>query len=216
MAKDRMDRKELRQPDEFVTRTTGALEWAQQNRNTVLALGAGLLAIVIGVGFYNSQQEAQLRQSNNALSVAMAAFRDGNFADAAKSFAEVADQWQGSGIAPLAAVGAASAYLRSGDTDGAIDAATKIGTASLPPYVAQQRTMILANALAQKQDWSGAAAKFAEAASMDGPYTADALLGEARARAKNGEQERADEVYRQLIREYPERPDLKMLEARVS
>ena len=215
MAKDRMDRKELRQPDEFVTATTGALEWARKHANTVLAVAGGLLAILLGIGFYNSQQAARLHDSNSDLSSGLASFRSEDFAVASTQLDQVATQWKSEAVGPLAGVMAANSRLRAGDADGAIAALGALDDAGLPHYIRQQRALVWASALEAKGDWAAAAAKYAEAAAVEGPYSGEALVGEARSRARNGDTDAAAKLYRRIVEEYPDRPDSKLLSAKL-
>ena len=214
MAKDRMDRKdrkELRQPDEFVTATAGAVEWAQKNSSTVMLIVGGLVAVFLGVGFYQSYEAAQLRDSNADLASALATYRGGEPQSAAVELSEVASKWPDTPVANLAAVLAAHSLLRAGDNDAAIAALSALDTEALPPYLRQQRDFAWASALASKKEWETAANKYAESAAIQGPYTGDSLVGQARALENAGMTERAKEIYQKVVSEYPDRIDKDLL-----
>lgn len=215
MAKDRMDRKELRAPDEFIVATTGVVTWAQKNGRTVLAGVAVAVAVFFAVGIYLSSQAAQRRDANADLAAAMATYREGDFEAAAGSFDGVAERWRGTTVGPLAAILSANSQLRAGDTKAAIETLSGIDEKLLPAHLRQQRDMIWASALEASADWQQAAAKYAVAAGVQGPYSAEALVGEARTRARAGEGERANELYRRALNDFPTQINRSFIEAQL-
>jgi len=218
MAKDRMDReerKELRGPDEFITATTGVFTWAQSNSRAVLAVVGVAGAVFLGAGFYYSQQAAQRRDANADLAAALATYREGDYAAAAESFDRVAEQWKGASVAPLAAVLTANSRVRAEDPKGAIEMLTSIGADELPAHLRQQHALAWATALEVQDDWAGAATKYAEASAAEGPYTADAMVGEARMRARLGEADRSAELYRKALSDFPDRLNKAFVEGQI-
>jgi tetratricopeptide (TPR) repeat protein len=215
MAKDRMDRKELKAPDEFITATTDAFTWAQKHLRTVL-LGVGVAAaLFLGAGFYYSHQAAQRRDANADLAAALATYRAGQFAEAAESFDRVADRWEGLSVAPLAAVLTANSRVRAGEAPAAIEILSEVPEDALPVDLRQQRAIAWATALEAEADWAAAATKYAEAAATGGPYTADAVVGEARVRARLGEKDRAAELYRKGLSDFPDRLNKAFIESQL-
>ncbi len=216
MAKDRMDReerKQLRGPDEFVTTATSIVEWAQANLKTVIMVAAALVAVFLGVGVYNSYQNAQRREANADLAGGLDAFRGGDFTDASAALADVAKRTE-SAVAPIAAVVAADSALRAGDPDTAIATLSGLQQSALPPYLRQQAQVTWGNSLEAKGDLEGAAAKYAAAAANVGPYTAEALIAQARIRTRNGDTAGAADIYQKVLDEFPDRNDRLFLESR--
>ncbi len=214
MAKDRMDReerKQLRAPDEFVTTAASFIQWAQANLRTVVMAVAGVLALFTGIGVFNSYQAAQRREANADLAVALDAFRGGDFADAATTLGQLAGEQ--ASVSPLAAVVEANSQLRSDQPDQAIATLSAVDPEGLPPYLRQQRDLVWANALEAKGDLQAAADKYATAAATDGPFTGDALVGQARVRERQGETESAAEIYRKVLDDFPGRTDQVFLES---
>jgi tetratricopeptide (TPR) repeat protein len=208
LAKTRIRRKDLKKPDEFVTATRKALGWATQNSQLVAVIGGGLLVLLIVLAVTSAFRSARLRDANGDLARAMATLRAANLGAAKTELQEVARRWESTPVSNLAAVLAANTELRSGNADGAITSIDQLlgAPSDLPPYLRQQLTVAAGAALAGKGAWKEAADKYAAASSMDGPYTGDAILGEARAREKAGESERAKELYRKLFDQFPEQP----------
>ena len=219
MAKDRMDReerKQLRAPDEFVTRTTSLIEWVRDNSRTVAISLAGVMAVLLGIGFFNSHQNAQRREANADLAGGLDEFRGGEYAEAATHLEQVAGQWRDSTVAPLAAILAANSELRAGNAEAAIERLQSVDAGELPSYLRQQRDLAWGSALEAQKNWSGAAEKYAAAAAAAGPYRGESLIGEARVRAAAGEADRARELYQRVMVEFPDRMDKEFLAAKAS
>ena len=70
-------------------------------------------------------------------------------------------------------------------------------------------------ALEHKGDLPAAADRYAEAGGMEGPYTALALLGEARCREHAGEKDKARALYERFTREFPQAPEADVVEAKI-
>lgn len=217
MAKDRMDREErkhLRDPDEFITKTATLVDWTRANSRTATAAIAIVVALLLGIGFFNSYRNAQRRDANADFASGIDQFRGGDYGAAAADLADVAGKWSDSTIAPLAAVLAANSELRAGNADAAIEDLQKLDNAGLPEYLRQQRDLAWASSLEAKGDWAGAAEKYAAAAAASGPYRGEALIGEARVRARNGDVEAARSLYQKVVAEFPERMDKDFLAAK--
>ena len=219
MAKDRMDskhRKQLRRPDEFITTTRRIVEWTRQNSTTAIAVTGGAVALLLAIGFYGSFQDSQGRESNADLASGIATFSAGEFGRAAAQFAKATEQWSDTHVAGIARLLEADSKLRTGDAEGAIEALRGLDPAGLPFYLRQQSKFVWAGALEQQKKWSEAADRYAAAAASEGPYTGDALVGEARCRANAGEVERARELYRTVVEQYPDRYDKDQLAAKAA
>lgn len=215
MSRTRFRRKDLKQPDEFVSAGRRALLWAGEHRQRLYqALGALAVVLVFIGGFY-SLQGARARQANEELGVALGALREGKYAEAARQFGEVASQWASTGPGLVAHLYAAGAQLQAGNP-GAVPALVEpvLKKGGLPSYLRQQALVTLAFALEQQGDLAKAATRYREAAAEDGPFTGEALLGEARCREKLGEAATARELYQRYVREFPGAPDVARISAR--
>ena len=208
MAKTRIRRKDLRKPDEFVTATRSALTWTTQHMQVAAGVGGAILVLLLVLALTSAFRSARLRDANGDLARAMATLRASNLAGAKTELREVAKRWESTPIASLASVLAANTEVRAGDADAAISAIEPLLAPSndLPPYLRQQLLAAWGAALVAKGSWKEAADKYAAAGQIDGPYTGDALLGEARAREKAGDTEKAKELYRKLYDQFPDQP----------
>lgn len=211
-----MDRKDLRAPDEFVVATTSMFQWVQENSRTMLAVAGAIVVVLAGIGLYLNGQATQRREANAELSAALATLRDGQFQQAAAAFDDVAAQWQASEVGRIAALLAASGKLRGGDTAAALKTLGGIDSTGLAPALRQQRDVLWAAALEANGEWKEAAARYAAASATTGPFTPDAIVGEARCWGRAGERERSAELYRKALADFPERVNQAFIEAQAS
>ncbi|MGD0946330.1 MAG: hypothetical protein ABSA52_02790 [Candidatus Binatia bacterium] len=205
MARRRFRRKDLKRPDEFVSRGRQVLDWGVAHARVLSWSVAGVAALAVIVMGFIAIRAARVRQANEDLTHALGDFRDGHYAQAASQLAEVASRWQSIGAGRIAGLYAANADLKAENFETAtVLLDDLLGTHDWPSYLRQQTLIDLGYALEHKGDSTGAAGRYAEAASIDGPYTAAALLGEARCREQAGERDKAREIYERLERDFPE------------
>jgi outer membrane protein assembly factor BamD (BamD/ComL family) len=217
MARRRFRRKDLKRPDEFVSRGRALLEWSQENLRTLSWGVGGAVFVALVVSGYFSLRNARVRQANDDLGRALAAFHNKQYSQAAAEFTDIASRWQSTPVGRIADLYAADAQLKAANFDAAASALQgALDAHDWPPYLRQAALYDVAFALEQKGDAPTAAARYAEAAGGEGPYTPMALLGEARCRAKAGEKDKARELYERYAREFPQAPDIDVVAAKVA
>jgi predicted negative regulator of RcsB-dependent stress response len=214
--KTRLSRKTIKQPDEFITFTNQALLWAREHQQLVTWVGAGVVAIMVALGVAVAYRGARDRDANADLARAMTKLDAKDYAGATSALTDVASRWEGTGVAPLAALLAANAAIDGGDADKAITqlASLQAQSATLPGYLQQQVLIAWGAALENKQQWLDAAEKYKAAGAVSGPYTVDAILGEARTRELGGQGDRARELYKQVFEQFPDLPDRQVYAAK--
>ena len=218
MAKTRIRRKDLKKPDEFVTQTGKAVEWISAHYQIVAGVVGSLLLLGAALGITSAFRSARSRDANTDLALAMASLRGSDLSNAATSLTDVAERWSSTSVAGLASLLAANTEIRLGQNDNAITRLSQLMSESsdeLPSYLRQQALVAWGNALEEKADWTTAAAKYQAAADLSGPYTAQAVLHEARAREQLGEKDRATELYRKLYDQFPEFPDRELVRSKI-
>ncbi len=205
MARRRFRRKDLKRPDEFVSRGRQLLDWATENARTLSWALAGVAAVVLLVMGFVSVRHARVRQANEDLGHALADFRDGHYAQAGSQLAEVASRWQSTAAGRIASLYAANAALNADNFESAtVLLQDVLGAQEWPAYLQQQALLDLGYALEHKGDAANAAARYDEAAALEGPYTAAALLSAARCHEQTGEKDKARELYQRFQREFPD------------
>ncbi|HVM96330.1 MAG TPA: tetratricopeptide repeat protein [Candidatus Acidoferrales bacterium] len=208
MARRRFRRKDLKRPDEFVSRGRQVLQWVQENLRTVTYAAGGVALVLLIIAGTISMRSARLRQANDDLSRALADFRNARYAQAATQFAEVAQRWPSTAAGRIAVLYGANADLNTNDFATAETLLQSLLNATAwPPYLQQEALLSLGYALERKADYAAAAGRYAEAAGLEGPYTPMAILGEARTRQQAGDKEKARALYERFTREFPQAPE---------
>jgi tetratricopeptide (TPR) repeat protein len=217
VAKERIRRKDLKAPDEFVTFAARVTAWVQERRQQATWIAAGLVALLAVAGISSAFRSARVRDANADLGRALGAIRVHDFSRATQQLRETADRWRPSLPGQIASALAPSTELRRREVDATIAAVQDAlaATPDLPPYLHQQLHYVWAVALEEKGQPNEAAERYAAAAAMDGPYRGPAVLGEARIREQLGDAERAGELYRRYLEEFPDMPGRELIEPRL-
>ena len=203
-ARVKINRKALREPDEFQTLTQQAGEWAQGHRSLLMGIGAavlGIASVALGIGWYRSHQTAAAGVQFEA---ALDDFEGGRFAPAVEDFAAVSRDYPGTSFGRLSTLYRGHALARQGDAAGAATAYTEY-LASSPPteYLRQEALTGLAAAKEAAGDKAGALDAYGQAASIDGPFRIQAQLATAQLHELAGAPDKAREVYLAILKESP-------------
>lgn len=204
----KIQRKELKRPDAFVTTGRQWLEWGITHQRTLAMAGVGIAVLVLLAAGASRYRVVQERQANEDLAAALSLFREERWPEAGRKMREVAERWSNRGVASVASFYAAQASLEAGDHGAAKQAFTELTERrDLPKYLRQQAYVGLGFVAAESGDDGDAAAQYAQAVGIGGPYTAVAMLGEARARLALGERDRAKALYEQFLQDFPASPE---------
>ena len=215
MATQRLRRKDLKRPDEFLTLTGQILAWVRTHGRLTLWGGIAVAAVIGAVALTLGFRAARQRDANADLAQAMAAMRANNLSQAATEFGEIRERWNATEPGTLAALLAASTNLRLGNTDAALTAIQQCASApGLSEYLRQQIAFVWGVALEQKGDSAGAAERYRSAAELSGPYAGPAILGEARVAEQTGKADEARALYRQYYDKFPDAPDREAIKAK--
>ena len=144
-------------------------------------------------------------------------FQAARYAEAASQLAGVADRWQSTPIGHIASLYAAEAEAKANNVDAASTRLRDVVAAGQPPsYLQQQALVALGSVLERKGDVAAAAEQYAQAAAAEGPYTATALLGEARCREQAGEKDKARTLYERFAQEFSQAPEIEVVQAKIT
>lgn len=205
----------MRQPDEFVTFSARALEYAQAHQRTVLWIAIAVLGVILGGIALASFRLTQWQQANTNLARAMALFNENKLPEAISAFDDLAEQGGTPEIfAEIARLYSAQAYLRQGEfarATAGFEAASGAGG-----FLGQRALVNRGYALEGNQQHADAAQQFAAAVQNGGPYTAVAILGEARNAELAGDKPRAKAAYQKLLTDFPEAPEKQLAEGRLA
>lgn len=217
MGRRRFRRKDLKRPDEFISHGWQFLTWAAENSRR-LSWGLAAVAVVaLLIAAAASIRSARVRQANEDLGRALVEFRAGHYGPAATELAAVANRWKATAAGQLAALYAANADLKSDNIEAAIALLQElVGRRDWAPYLRQEALFDLGVALERKADSASAAARYQEAAAIDGPYAGPAVLAEARCRQSLGERDKVQALYQRYAHDFPDAAEAEVVAAKLS
>jgi tetratricopeptide (TPR) repeat protein len=211
VARPKLSRKELKQPDEFISFLDQAIEYVSNNLARVILGAVGLvaiLAVIFGVRFYWQHQQRlaaeQFYQAVNALN-------QKDYKTAASGFSELTQSQPSSDLGHLSGFYLGNTYLGQGEPAKARDAFNEFLQASAPSAFRQLALCQLGVANENLNDFKQAQQAYAQAAAIQGPERSRAELGSARMLAKLGDKRGAIEAYQSFMKQNPfamERPDV--------
>jgi hypothetical protein len=207
----RIDRKALRQPDEFHTLTSQATNWAGAHQMLLVGIaGAALVVAVVAFGvsrYRTSQNDAAAAQFRSAHET----FAAGKFDEAGEAFATVASEHGDTAFGQLAALYRAHALARKNDASAAASAYGEYLAGSPTGYLRQEALVGLGRAKEAGGDKTAALDAYVEAGALDGPYRTDALLSAARLHEGLGQGDKAQAIYAGLMKDAGDDTNLKSL-----
>lgn len=162
-------RKDLREPDEFLTLSAQALEYAKQHEREVTLAVFGVIALVavaLGVRWYRSWQEAQ---AETVFGSARRDFSAQKFDQAAQGFERVSSAWPNTLHGRLALTYLGNSYAELGKTkeaEAAFEKALQNGSDPVLVQIARYNLGVLKGAGGDK---AGAAKELGAATTLEGP-----------------------------------------------
>ena len=202
--KQRLTRKDLRQPDEFQTLSRQALLFVDENRTAVMAALGAVVVLLLAIVAYRMISQSREASASTAYTEARALLTDKKYGEAATRFDDVATRYSGTSSGPLAILERGNALMLA---DQAADAAAAYERflQSSPPtdYLRQLGHTRLGYAQEKLGKAAEAQRSFATAAVEPGPFVAEALYGAARNAEVAGDAGKAKELYTQLLEKHP-------------
>jgi len=199
----KLSRKELRQPDEFVSALERASEFAADNLPRIIAAVAALVVVIgIGAGYSFYRQHQQLLASDqfyrgiNALS-------DKDYAAAAQNLSALAANSPRSNLGHLAHLYLATTYLAQHQPAKARAELNAFLTHSRQDQFRQLAFVQLGVSDEMLGDYRDAHGAYAQAARLPGPQKANAQLSSARTLALMGDRKEAIAAYQRFLQENP-------------
>ncbi|MBF6559536.1 MAG: tetratricopeptide repeat protein [Candidatus Binataceae bacterium] len=198
----RLDPKELRQPDEFVTLADRTWEYVNNHLGRVIVVAVALIAIAsvaFGVGFYYQHRE---RVESASFYAALTALDQKKYNDAAAGFSALSQTGAGR-LAQLAQLYLATAYLDANQPAKARDALAAYLAAGSQPLFKEMALMQLGVVNENLGDFKAAHQAYSDAAALNGPESHTAQIEAARTLARLGDTAGAIAAYRQFLAANP-------------
>ncbi len=202
---ERITRKELRQPDEFVTLSRQAVAYFEENRTTFFMIVGGIVVLLAAVLIFRSVKASRQASAAQEYATAHALLDDKKYPEAATAFQQIADAYSSTSYAPIAQLEAANALLLAGRSAEAAAAYQKyLDQGPKTDYLRQLALVRMGHAQEQSQQLADAGRSFAAAAELQGPYAEEALIGQARVADTAGDPGTAKDLYIRFLQKYPQ------------
>jgi len=203
-ATKKIHRKELRQPDEFISLSRRAIDWAGKNTQTVtIAIGV-VTAIVLLTGGVRWYIQSRAATASRQFYGASELFKRQQWEPAQQGFATLANGYGGTPYGILAKLYAGRAALNANKPAEAVPFLTEF--VASPPSVALEQIgrIALAHALESTSNAAGAKEQLSRAIELDGPLRPEAIIGLARIEEAAGAKEQAIELYQRYLTDDPD------------
>jgi len=199
----RLSRKELRQPDEFVTFLDRAWSYVGENLPRII-IGAVVAIVLLAIGFtWRFYRQHQSRIAAEEFYHAMTALDRKDYKTAERGFTSLTEQHPGQRLGQLAEFYRANTYMAENAPAKARDALEKYLKDSDPPTFRQLALTQLGVAYEDLGNYRKAHEEYLQAAALDGPEKGRAELGAARMLARFGDNRGAISAYRRFLSQNP-------------
>jgi predicted negative regulator of RcsB-dependent stress response len=199
----KISRKDLKQPDEFLTLIDSARDFLVANLQQVL-ISAGVVvaagAIVVGLYYYERSRD---ERASAQFYQALAALTAGQNKQAEEQFEALAAAEPGRRLGRLSRFYMANAYLADNDPAKARDSLVQFLEEEHDPMFTSLAWTNLGVVYERMGDWTKAAGAYRNGASAPGPEQTRAELGMARMLAKAGDKQGAIAAYRGFLTAHP-------------
>lgn len=195
----RISRKDLRQPDQFITLTRKLLDLLRRHRAPFLASLALVILAALGLWGWDLYVSRHNRLAGQEYARGLALFHNRKYLDASQTFARAA-AYRWSTYRRLGLLYQANSHIALQEFGKALPPLKELlHQARSDPFLRQVALLSLAYAHERSGQWRDAAASFAEAAKTQGPFQEEALLGKARSSLQAGDLKEALASYQQHL-----------------
>jgi len=201
----RIRRKDLRQPDEFITLSRQVVSYVEEHRTTFLFVLGGVVLLLTAIVAFRTIRSSRETSAAQAYVQAHALLDDKKYAEAATAFQQIADNYSSTSYADLALLQAANAQLLGGRAqEAAVTYQKVLDENPTTEYLRQLALVRLGEAQEQSDKSAEAGRAYAQAADLAGPYAEEALAGQARVAEAAGDTATAKDLYQRFLQKYPE------------
>jgi predicted negative regulator of RcsB-dependent stress response len=199
----RLDRKELKQPDEFITFLDQAGDFITNNLARLVIGAVAVVAVVVIFYAFSFYQEHQRELASSRFYDAITALDHQDYKSAARDFDALASDNPHQSLGQLSRLYLASTYMaQNKDKQARIQLESYLADSNQPVYRGMA-LMQLGAADENLGDFKAAHDAYAQAADIAGPDKARAQIGVARTLIKQGDTKGGIDAYRQFLTDNP-------------
>jgi predicted negative regulator of RcsB-dependent stress response len=210
MAEHHLDRKELKGPDAFFENVGRFTHFYQENRNRVFAGAGAVVLAFLGVVVWSSYSANSADKTAAAFMRATDAIDLDALATAEAALKTVASK-SGGTYHEFSLVYMADLKVREGQFAEALPLYGEAAEKTRTDYIRQIALVGKAFCLESTDKAAEAAATYASAAGIEGPYQEPALRGQLRTATSAMDKQLAASAIKGLLESYPESPDAEQL-----
>lgn len=199
----RVTRKDLRQPDQFVTLTGRIIDFATEHRAPLLATAALLVVALFGAWGWNFYRATQNRLAAQQYSRALGLYHEGKYREALTQLDQV-NSYYSPIYRRLSLLYQGSSYAALKEPQKAEEALKDfLSKERKDPLLRQLAFITLGYAQEKAGRCQEAARNFTEAEKLAGPFKEDALIAKARCSLQGGNYQEALGAYKQALTSFP-------------
>ncbi|MGH7772584.1 MAG: tetratricopeptide repeat protein [Candidatus Binatia bacterium] len=199
----RFTRKDIRQPDQFVTFTRRLFHLAEGHRYAFVASLALILVGALALWGWDSYRSRQNRLAAQHYSRAVSLYRDGKFREAIEALSDL-NIYRSSPYSRFGLFYQANSHIALKEPARAIEALQELlRRERKDPLLRQLAFMALGTTQERAGQCGEAVPTFSQAEKISGPFKEEALLGKARCSVQNRDPNEALKSYRQYLTDYP-------------
>ncbi len=212
----KLDRRTLREPDEFQTLTGQLADWGRRHRTTLTSIAAAVVVLSLlaaGVGWWRSRQAAAAAVRFQS---AYGDFQAKRYAEAAEGFASVERDYGSTPSGRLAALYEGHALAQKPDpTAAAVAYERYLDSGVQADYLRQEALLRLGAVREAAGDATGALKAYEEAVGLAGPFTVEGRMSMARMLEAAGQTDKARDLYLTVLKESPSGSVRALLETKI-
>lgn len=202
----RITRKEISQPDQFITFTSRCFRFFAQYRARILLALSLVIAAFLTIWGFSLYSAHQNRLAAREYSRALTAYRGGKYLDALDGFARLS-AYRRSDYSRLALLYSAQSHIALKQPSEAVPVLQEfLEKERVNPYLRQLALVTLGYVHEKAGNCPQAVKAFTEARNLIGPLREDALLATARCSSQNGDLMEALHAYKAYLSSFPVSP----------
>ena len=201
--RQRISRKDIRQPDRFMVLMGQCLDLVKRYRNALIGTGVAVVVVAGAVSGWHYYRGYQRDLASQAYNKALREYQEGRYEAALESFESLRAQ----GEAPydsLADLYVANSYIALKQPAKAVEALAATSAKEHEGFLTQVMLVTLGLAQEMNDACGDALQSLDRALERQGPLRQEAMLGKARCNARLGKSQEALAAYNAYLKEFPE------------